>query len=67
VRQLTHDTLEQITPSWSPDERWIIYGMVIDGFPDIFVMPFAEDGTTGEPIRITQHPAVDTWATWMPK
>ena len=49
-------------PDWSPDGKWIAYRTVVDGNPDIWIMPV--DG--GEARRVTEDAANDNSPRWSP-
>lgn len=66
VRQLTNTPLWEVTPSWSPDGRHIVFAREFRSAEgqqiDIFIM--GADGTNEQ--RLTQHPTSDTFPTWSP-
>ena len=49
-------------PAWSPDGSKIAFTSTHDGNQDIHVMN--ADGS--DPVNLTNHPAVDFWASWSP-
>ena len=51
-----------LAPSWSPDGEKIVFHVESGDTPDIYVVEV--DG--GDPVQLTDHPAVDKWPSWSP-
>ncbi|MBI4522126.1 MAG: PD40 domain-containing protein [Gemmatimonadetes bacterium] len=63
VTRLTTHPGRDVSPSWSPDGKWIAYHRD-DGTgtsPDLYII--AADGS-GAPIRVTADPAFDGFVDW---
>jgi Tol biopolymer transport system component len=61
LRQLTKlDSPEVRAPSWSPDDRRIVFEASVGGNSDIFVI--GAEG--GEPRRLTAETSIDQFPTW---
>jgi Tol biopolymer transport system component len=60
---LTSSPLNEVDPAMSPDGRWLAFAMHPDeadgGAADIFMT-----SGSGEPIRLTAHPADDHYPSW---
>ena len=55
VRRLTTADGDEVSPTISPDGRWIAFAGNYDGNTDVYLMPAAG----GEPKRLTWHPGAD--------
>jgi TolB protein len=60
--RLTHNTVSDDYPSWSPDGALIAFTTHRDGNNEIYVM----QSNGHEPINITNHPEADFWPAWSP-
>jgi TolB protein len=63
TRQLTNGRSYVGNPSWSPDGQWLVYESYRDNNLDLFII--RADGS-GQPIRLTEHPAADFAPAWSP-
>ena len=63
TRRLTATLGYEGRPTWSPDGQWITYEAYYEGNYDVWLMPV--EGS-GEPIRLTTHPARDLSPVWSP-
>jgi Tol biopolymer transport system component len=61
-RQITSAPGWEGEPALSPDGRWIAYASNELGDPDIWLI----NGDGGNPLRLTNHAAVDSDPAWMP-
>jgi TolB protein len=61
-RNLTNHAAKDLCPAVSPDGRFIIFQSVRDGNFDIFSIKI--DGS--DPLRLTNDPAWDGWASYVP-
>ena len=62
IRNLTNDSADDWSPSWSPDGRHIAFVSDRDGNEEIYVM--GSDGTN--PRNLTDHSAEDRLPSWSP-
>ncbi len=60
--QLTHNSVDDSSPAWSPDGGKIAFTSARSGNADLFVMN--SDGS--EQIQLTRHPARDEAPSWSP-
>ncbi|MCH8913192.1 MAG: PD40 domain-containing protein [Planctomycetes bacterium] len=62
-RVLLHSPFEELHPTLSPDGRWIVFTSERSGNPELWAM---EVGSRGEPVRLTDHEALDDAADFSP-
>lgn len=63
LQQLTFDTLNEVTPKWSPDGKKIVYCIDVDTLnSDIYLM----DADGKNKIRLTDFPGDDSHPNWSP-
>ncbi|HUF35022.1 MAG TPA: hypothetical protein VMN37_03680 [Gemmatimonadales bacterium] len=63
ARRLVASEASDNTPSWSPDERAIVFVSDRDGPSDVYVVE--ADG--GSPRRLTATPAIERGPVWSPR
>lgn len=61
-RQVTHDPVAAIDPTWSPDGRQIAYTGFLSGDANIYVV----DLTSGAVVQLTTEPSADQQSDWSP-
>ncbi len=59
VRDLTHDSVPDLHPAFSPDGRWLTWSREVDGRPQIVGLRLHEGGAA---VRLTNEP----WAAYAP-
>jgi TolB protein len=60
VRQLTTDKSPHLSPSWSPDGRYVTYTSYEDGNPDLFMI----DMRTGAKRKLSGDKGLNSGANW---
>jgi TolB protein len=60
LQRLTHNTVKDVQPVWSPDGAKIAFVSHLDGDAEIFVMDANGDNQT----RLTNNNAQDTQPAW---
>lgn len=63
--QLTFNNVPDLTPTWSPDARQIMFHRNVSGLFQLFVINLNADGTAnGAPFQVTFPPGINAFANW---
>lgn len=71
VHQVTDDRALDLGPRWSPDGRWLVWGSDRTAVFNAYAAPVVADGTTGDPVLLTNvrtgvaYPTVDPAGEWV--
>ncbi|NWF70480.1 MAG: PD40 domain-containing protein [Chloroflexi bacterium] len=65
-RRLTDNPGDDIYPAWLPDSSGVLFSSNRSGDEEIYLLRLADGQPVGDPINLTQNPALDRFGVWWP-
>jgi len=62
VKQITRENVPHLSPTWSPDGKFITFTSYKDGNPDLFMYEYA----TGKTRKLSGHKGLNSGSNWAP-